>query len=58
MYSAYGDTQEKRQDTSRRGFNRAVKDAQAKGLIGVSEFEEVQHMWFVRNEHEGKHDGF
>jgi hypothetical protein len=52
-YPADGETVQRRQETSRKAFNRAVKDAQASSLIGIREIGNVQYVWFARAINEG-----
>jgi hypothetical protein len=47
-YVADGDTKEQKQDAKRQAFNRALKTAQAGGLIGVREIGEIQYVWLAR----------
>jgi hypothetical protein len=48
-YPADGDARQK-QSAKRQAFNRAVRDAQERGLIGVREVGDVTLIWLVRNE--------
>jgi hypothetical protein len=45
-YPADGDAKAK-QNARRQAFGRALKDAQAKGLIGVREIETVTYVWLA-----------
>jgi hypothetical protein len=45
-YPADGDAVAK-QNARRQAFNRALKDAQAKGLIGVREIDTVTYVWLA-----------
>ena len=56
-YPADGDTEQQRQEASRKAFNRAVKDAQASGLIGIREMGNIQYVWFARATKEGEEHG-
>jgi hypothetical protein len=47
-YPADGDTKEQKQAAKRQAFNRALKTAQAGGLIGVREIGEIQCVWLAR----------
>jgi hypothetical protein len=50
-YPADGETAEKKQVAKNKAFNRAIKDAQAAGLIGVREIElNIQYIWLAKAE--------
>jgi hypothetical protein len=49
-YPAEGGTPMQREGTRKRAFNRAIGDALATNLICVREIEDIQYVWFVRNE--------
>jgi AAA domain len=48
-YPADGDAKQK-QNVRRQAFNRALRDAQARSLIGVREIAETTMVWLVQNE--------
>jgi hypothetical protein len=48
-YPADGDTEKQRGEAKKKAFNRAIKDAQARSLIGVRETEGVQYIWLAQS---------
>jgi hypothetical protein len=47
QHATDGDTEKQKQNSRRQAFNRAVKEAQAKGLICIREIGSVLHMWLA-----------
>jgi hypothetical protein len=54
-HPATGDAKAK-SDARRQAFNRAIKDAQAKGLIGSRDIGDVTYVWLARSDDQGKRD--
>jgi hypothetical protein len=49
-YPAADADDKKKQATKRQAFNRVIRDAQDRSLIGVRQIEDTTLVWFVRNE--------